>query len=59
MVFLLTLLGSMIVCEALMCGNLQRALATTAPNLDRRLEHVSSLMTANGYYEIGRDYRWE
>lgn len=59
MIFLFTLLGSMIVCEALMCGNLQRVLLTTARDFNRWQEHLSSLLAANGYYEIGRDYRWE
>lgn len=59
MIFLWTLLGSMIVCEALMCGNLQRVLATTARDLNRWQEHVSTLLAESGYYEIGRDYRWE
>ena len=36
MVFLLTLLGSMIVCEALFCGNLRRMLATTAQEVRHR-----------------------
>jgi hypothetical protein len=59
MIFLWALLGSMIVCEALICGNLQRALATTARDFNRWQEHVAALLAANGYYEMGRDYRWE
>jgi hypothetical protein len=60
MVFLLTLLGSMIVCEALFCGDLQRLLATTARAVRLRQEHVSLIVIAACAYGVtGRDYRWE
>jgi hypothetical protein len=60
MVFLLTLLGSMIVCEALFCGNMRRVLATTTKEVRHRQEHVTLILIAACAYGVaGRDYRWE
>jgi hypothetical protein len=60
MVFFLTLLGSMIVCEAFFCGDLRRMLATTTEEVRHRQEHVALiLIAACAYGTAGRDYRWE
>jgi hypothetical protein len=59
MVFLLTLLGSMIVCEALFCGDLRRVLATTRRDVPRWHASAWAMIAASGYYEMGGDYRWE
>jgi hypothetical protein len=59
MVFLLTLLGSMIICDALFCGDPQRMLAATTQTLHRWQERVSPLIAAGGRHATGRDYRWE
>jgi hypothetical protein len=60
MVFFLTLLGSMIVCEALFCGDLRRVLFTTTEEVRHREEHVALILIAACAYDVaGRDYRWE
>jgi hypothetical protein len=59
MVFLLTLLGSMIVCEAFFCGDVRRMLATTARDVRHWDACIWPLIAANGCYGTGRDYRWE
>jgi hypothetical protein len=60
MVFFLTLLGSMIVCEALFCGDLRRVLVTTTEEVRHREEYVALILIAACAYDVaGRDYRWE
>ncbi len=59
MIFLLTLLGSMVICEAYVCGDLRQVLATTAQGVRHRQERASLLIAAHTYGATGRDYRWE
>lgn len=59
MVFVLMLLGSMIVCEALFCGDLKRAGASAARGLRQQHDRVSSLIAASNARTSISDYRWE
>lgn len=59
MIFLLALLGSMIVCDVIVCGNLRRILTTVAHDVLRWRERIATLMVEQGCDTKGRDYRWE
>ncbi|MGI8857564.1 MAG: hypothetical protein ACR2JW_17660 [Thermomicrobiales bacterium] len=59
MIFLLTLLGSMVVCEAYFCGDLRQALTATTQEVRHRQERASLLIVTHTYGATGRDYRWE
>jgi hypothetical protein len=59
MVFLLTLLGSMIVCDVIVCGDLRRVLLTTAQDLLRWHERIATRIVASEGDTTGKDYRWE
>lgn len=59
MVIIMTLLGSMIVCETLFPGALQRACTPAVRELQRQQIRVSSLIEASAAHTTGRDYRWE
>lgn len=59
MVFLWALLGSMIVCEVIVCGELRRVLMTTAQDIQRWHERIATRLVASECDATGKDYRWE
>lgn len=57
--FIVALLGSMIVCQALYPGELARACGEIGRAARRRQDRLTSLIAGMNRRPPGRDYRWE